>query len=333
VRPKISVIIANYNYEKYISRAIESVLGQSYGNIECIVVDDGSTDSSVSRIKNHQGVTLIEKSNGGQVSAILEGMGRATGDMIMFLDSDDYLYPNACSRVAEVFATAVSLIQFRLDKVTVDGEKIGLLPVIPLISSGHEAYVLKHGFIPTSPTSGNAFASEHIRRMIATIDPDTEARNFIDGYVIFSAPFTGRVVGVDEPLGAYLVHGGNVSMAGGRHYKAVVNSVKTALWQRKGYLRILAQQRQESEAQIHIRALASLAPFHYRNALILRRGYSDRESLLSELGTLELAMLAWQGFLRFPRMSLRTRLFNILGVSFTLLAPASLSRRIIPKRS
>jgi glycosyltransferase involved in cell wall biosynthesis len=331
--PKISIIIANYNYERFIARAIESVLQQTYPDVECIVVDDGSTDGSVACARRYPSVIIVEKENGGQVSAILEGMQNATGDIIMFLDSDDYLDACACSRVVESFAPDVSLVQFRLDKVAADGTKIGRLPVVPLIASGHQDYVLKHGFIPTSPTSGNAFAATHIRKMLGTIDVKNESRNFIDGYVIFSAPFTGRVVALDESLGVYLVHGGNVSMAGGRHYRAVVNSVRTSLWQRKGYLRLLAQQGKANEAQIHRQALNSLAPFHYRNTLILRRGYSEEpDMLLAELSILQIALLAWQGFLKTPHMQAGARLLNMLGVGIVLIAPGSFSRRLIPKR-
>lgn len=89
----VSVIIPNFNYSKYISFTIESVLKQSYKNLECIVVDDGSTDNSLDIVKKHEAldnrVKLVAKTNGGLSSARNEGIKNAKGDWIAFLDSDD----------------------------------------------------------------------------------------------------------------------------------------------------------------------------------------------------------------------------------------------------
>ncbi len=97
---KISVIVPVYNVENYLKDCIESVINQTYKNIEIILVDDGSTDNS-GRIcdeyaKNDKRINVIHKKNGGLSSARNTGLDVASGDYIMFLDSDDLFLPSSC---------------------------------------------------------------------------------------------------------------------------------------------------------------------------------------------------------------------------------------------
>ena len=88
---KISVIIPSYNHEKYIEKAIESVLGQTYCNLELIIIDDGSKDDSVSIIKgfSDERIILVEQQNQGAHNAINKGLSMATGEYLAVLNSDD----------------------------------------------------------------------------------------------------------------------------------------------------------------------------------------------------------------------------------------------------
>ncbi len=89
--PLISIIITNYNYSHFIEDAILSALNQDYQNKEVIVVDDGSTDNSISVIKKFEPqITLISKLNGGVSSARNVGIHYSSGDYLAFLDADDY---------------------------------------------------------------------------------------------------------------------------------------------------------------------------------------------------------------------------------------------------
>ena len=99
---KISIIIPTYNNSKYLKRCVDSVLNQSYNNIEIIVIDDGSTDdtnSVMSEYKNTKKVKYVKQSNGGVSSARNNGLKMAHGDYIMFLDSDDYFCQNYCEKM------------------------------------------------------------------------------------------------------------------------------------------------------------------------------------------------------------------------------------------
>ena len=90
----VSVVIPLYNKESYISQTLQSVMNQTYSNLECIIVDDGSTDKSVEITEkfisdNKLSWTLISQVNSGQTKARNLGIKQALGEYIAFLDSDD----------------------------------------------------------------------------------------------------------------------------------------------------------------------------------------------------------------------------------------------------
>lgn len=103
---KISVIIPVYNVEKYLHQCVDSVLNQTYKNLEVILVDDGSKDSSGKICDEYAAkdsrVVVIHKKNGGVSSARNVGISRATGKYIMYVDSDDWLELNAVENCMEV---------------------------------------------------------------------------------------------------------------------------------------------------------------------------------------------------------------------------------------
>lgn len=92
---KISVVVPIYNSESSLERCIESILGQTYNNIELILVNDGSTDQSKRICKkyaeNDSRIVFIEKENGGVSQSRNEGIKNATGEYLTFVDSDDWI--------------------------------------------------------------------------------------------------------------------------------------------------------------------------------------------------------------------------------------------------
>ncbi|WP_456416324.1 glycosyltransferase family 2 protein [Thiolapillus sp.] len=90
----ISVIIPNYNYEKYIQEAIQSVLNQTFSNLEIVVVDDGSTDNSIQLIQEFGSqVNLVQQENQHLSAARNTGIKAARGKWVAFLDADDVWHP------------------------------------------------------------------------------------------------------------------------------------------------------------------------------------------------------------------------------------------------
>ena len=105
---KVSIIIPVYNVEKYLPKCLESVLGQTYADLEIICVDDGTPDRSAAVILSYaekdRRINLISQENQGLSGARNTGIGSATGKYIIFLDGDDWIEP-------ETVETAVGMAE------------------------------------------------------------------------------------------------------------------------------------------------------------------------------------------------------------------------------
>ena len=103
MQPKITVIVPAYNVEQYISRCINSILGQSHRNLEVIAIDDGSTDRTgfmldeIAKIDNR--LTVVHQKNAGLVMVREKGIAMATGDFVGFVDGDDAVDPDMYERL------------------------------------------------------------------------------------------------------------------------------------------------------------------------------------------------------------------------------------------
>lgn len=99
-KEKTSIIVPMYKVEQYLSECVDSIIGQTYKNLEIILVDDGSPDNcgkiADEYAKKDERVKVIHKPNGGLSDARNVGMQAATGEYLMFVDSDDFLLPTAC---------------------------------------------------------------------------------------------------------------------------------------------------------------------------------------------------------------------------------------------
>ena len=104
--PTVTVLVNTCNHERFIAQALSSVLEQDFpaASMETIVVDDGSTDGTSEIAKSYAPhVRYIHKTNGGQVSAFHTGVAEARGQIIAFLDGDDWWAKNKISSVVAAF--------------------------------------------------------------------------------------------------------------------------------------------------------------------------------------------------------------------------------------
>jgi len=96
-QPLVSVVITTYNHGQYLRKSINSILNQTYVNLEIIVIDDGSTDNTSEIIKEFSQVVYHYQKNAGLSNARNTGIDICHGDYVVFLDADDWLFPNGIS--------------------------------------------------------------------------------------------------------------------------------------------------------------------------------------------------------------------------------------------
>lgn len=119
--PTITVITPSYNQGQFIGQTVESVLSQNYPGLEYIVMDGGSTDDTLTVLKPYTSrLTLISEPDRGQTDAINKGLHRATGDIVCWLNSDDYFLPNALLTVGRYFAAHPDINWLTADCLIVD---------------------------------------------------------------------------------------------------------------------------------------------------------------------------------------------------------------------
>jgi len=111
---KFSIIIPVYNVEKYLSDCMNSLINQTYGDIEIICVNDGSEDNSLgileSFAQNDGRIKIINQENKGVSAARNTGLENATGEYVLFVDSDDWLEINACEKINSVIAPDIDIV-------------------------------------------------------------------------------------------------------------------------------------------------------------------------------------------------------------------------------
>lgn len=207
----VSIIVNNYNYGRFLRQAIDSALNQSYSHIEVIVVDDGSTDNSREIIASYGNKIIpVLKENGGQASAFNAGFAASQGEIVSFLDADDYLFADTIERVVAVWKPGIAKVQYYLDIVDIRGNFLGTYPpperrldrgeVLPIL--------LEKGRYETPVTSGNSFNRAGLAKIFPI--PETKFRISADSYLVTLVPFDGQVVSIEQNLGAYRIHGDNL---------------------------------------------------------------------------------------------------------------------------
>ena len=112
----VSIIVPVYNIEKYLSVCVDSLVKQTYPDLEIILVDDGSADGSAelcdALAEGDRRIRVIHKENGGLSDARNAGLAQATGDWVLFVDGDDFLVPDAVERLMVLAEEDVDFIQF-----------------------------------------------------------------------------------------------------------------------------------------------------------------------------------------------------------------------------
>ena len=213
----VSIIIACYNHDQYVAQAIESALNQAYPTKEVIVVDDGSTDRSAVVIASYgNAIEPIFSSHAGQCSACNAGFARSRGDIVIFLDSDDYFLPGAVESLAEPFKANRTVVRSQGYLTCIDTHGVPSGARIPrrLSPSGdyREATLQRGPGACRHPyTSGNAWARWFLERVMPLPEREELA---VDACLVAVSSLLGLTASIDAPVAAYRIHDRNIGPYG-----------------------------------------------------------------------------------------------------------------------
>jgi glycosyltransferase involved in cell wall biosynthesis len=225
---RLSIIINNYNYGRFAGQAIDSALALDWPDKEIIVADDGSADNSRAVILGYGArISPLLLPNGGQNSACNAAFERSGGDIVIFLDADDFLFPCLADTLRSAWSDRIAKLQWSL--IITDENLRPLGPCGPTYPTDEPTpewvrqSIVRTGTYRFSPTSGSAWARNFLRRVFPL--PVREGMHCggsngdyrvptIDHALSLLAPFFGDVVTISHhrPQGVYRIHGNNHSI-------------------------------------------------------------------------------------------------------------------------
>lgn len=209
--PRVSLVVNNYNYGRFLRQCIDSALAQDYPQKEVVVVDDASTDDSAEIIRGYADavVPILKPVNGGQGAAFNAGFAACHGDIVIYLDADDYLYPGAVTRVVQEWQPGLAVVQYRLHLVDEGGKVLDVYPPPEVAFDRGDVTqkLLSAGRYEGTATSAMALGREALSATLPV--PELDFRIAADGYLATVAPLFGQVAAIEEPLGVYRRHGDN----------------------------------------------------------------------------------------------------------------------------
>lgn len=217
---KISVVIPSYNHRHFIEKAVDSVLSQSERDLELIIIDDGSTDDSLSYLRqiSDSRVKLVEQKNSGAHNAINRGLELAQGEYLAILNSDDIFHPDRLKLCIQALERDnADLVATWIEVIDSDGKPLGvkeawrnMLPwAVPEVEKSFSAIddfalnLIVSNFVST--TSNILFT----RKLYKEIGGMRNLRFAHDWDFMFRATEVSKCIVLPEALMQYRIHGNN----------------------------------------------------------------------------------------------------------------------------
>jgi glycosyltransferase involved in cell wall biosynthesis len=210
-RPLVTALINTYNYGRYLPFAINSVLNQTYPNIEIVVVDDGSTDYTPDVLAQYADkVRAIRTENGGQGHSFNIGIPQARGELVMMLDADDVWLPDKVERMVELAAMRpkAGMLYHRFQNIDANGKiQDFVFPPATVNGDYRERYLRAgaHWWCPI--TSVLTFRTDHIRRVLPI--PSYAVREGADTVITDFCAMTTEIASRSDVLSLRRLHGTN----------------------------------------------------------------------------------------------------------------------------
>jgi glycosyltransferase involved in cell wall biosynthesis len=209
---RVTALIDTYNCGHFIEEAVDSVLAQDFPPelMEILVVDDGSADDTADRVRKYgDRIQYFHKDNGGQASALNFGIARAQGEIVAFLDGDDYWLPGKLQRIVAEFEKHPDAGMAYHNFFCKQGSSLDLLPAAGLAGfsgflSDNRKSLLGYNLYPTATL---AFRRSVLQRLLPI--PErliVQADAHLTACVVFIAP----IVYIDQPMTVYRVHAENM---------------------------------------------------------------------------------------------------------------------------
>ena len=283
-QPLVSVIIASYNHAPYIQASIESVLQQSYPNIELLVVDDGSHDDSVARIEALQkvhGFDFRVQANKGLSRTLNETIERARGSLIAPFGSDDIMLPQRIATQVAYMADKpeVGICAGAIQTIDADGRPGAKPRALPLRRLDFEDVFMDRK--PGAPAPTLLFRREALER-VGGFEPEVRLEDLMIELKITHAGYFIDILG--EPLALYRVHDSNTY----KNYRFMVDNVL------KTYARF-------SDHPAYPEVCA-----RFRNSMLLKCARSDRALAWALLREIPPRFWRWKTLRGLARMLLPT---------------------------
>lgn len=212
----VSILISNYNYGKYLEYCLQSVLSQTYDNIEIIVYDDGSTDNSLEILRRYKGqITVIANPNFGkspcfnQINAVNETFAASQGEIICLLDSDDAFTPNKIAEVVKTFQQdqKIILVQHRVEEIDSANNHVSILnnEIFQNIDHFKAVYFTQRLDYFYMMTSALSFRRTYLEQVMP-IPVDQYDKVVLDIRLTRPTIFYGQISCIDRALSQYRLH-------------------------------------------------------------------------------------------------------------------------------
>jgi len=229
-RPLVTALINTYNYGRFLPFAINSVLTQTYPNIEVIVVDDGSTDHTNEVLAHYKDrINTIRTENGGQAHAFNVGIPRAKGQLIMLLDADDVWLPTKVERMVELASKrpTAGMIYHRFQNIDTNGKIVSSAQPLTLADGDYRESYKRSGGSWWSPiTSVLAFRPQYVRKALPI--PTYPHREGADTVLTDYCITTCEVASHPDVLTLRRLHGSNLYAAGRDGYSYRSREIREA---------------------------------------------------------------------------------------------------------